>query len=121
MPTSTGRASALQILQCHDSQVMGITLNHAGLTSRPHELRSDSYEHELLFLVHSPLHKSIPMEYLSFCVRGKLSQMGRGGLMVVKGNRETNIFPRAGSICYVPGDAARIQRHLRRNRSQLLA
>ncbi|GFX09135.1 hypothetical protein TNCV_4167141 [Trichonephila clavipes] len=34
-----------------------------------------------------------------------------------QGNRRIKKFPRAGSVCHVPGDAARIQRHLRRNLS----
>ncbi|GFU54855.1 hypothetical protein TNCV_4939811 [Trichonephila clavipes] len=37
-----------------DPQVMGITVNHAGLTSTPHEMRSNSHEHERLHLVHAP-------------------------------------------------------------------
>ncbi|GFT49770.1 hypothetical protein TNCV_4969831 [Trichonephila clavipes] len=60
-PTSPGRAH--QTLHCYDPQV--ITANHL---------------HE--GLVHAPL----PMEYLSFSVRGKLSQM------VVKGTKN---FPKA--------------------------
>ncbi|GFX51524.1 hypothetical protein TNCV_2278031 [Trichonephila clavipes] len=104
-----------------DPQVMGITVNHAGLTSTSNELRSNSHENEPLRLVHHPLPKSAPVEYLSFCVKGKLSQMGRGGLMVVKGTEQQKSFPRAGSVCHVAGDAARMQRHLRRNLSQLLA
>ncbi|GFU15914.1 hypothetical protein TNCV_2368451 [Trichonephila clavipes] len=61
---------------CIDPQV--ITVNHGGQAPR-----NVIHEHERLRLVHTPLPK--PVEYLSFCVRGKLSQMGRGGLMVVKG------------------------------------
>ncbi|GFT34682.1 hypothetical protein TNCV_1536171 [Trichonephila clavipes] len=60
-----------------DPQVMGITVNHAGLTSLPKELRSNSHENERLRLVHHPLPKSIPVEYLTFCVRGKLKMMSR--------------------------------------------
>ncbi|GFX45702.1 hypothetical protein TNCV_1422861 [Trichonephila clavipes] len=59
-----------------EPQVMGITVNHTGLTSTPHEIRPNSHEHERLRLVHAPLPKSVPVEYLPFCVRGKLSQMG---------------------------------------------
>ncbi|GFU58523.1 hypothetical protein TNCV_4894571 [Trichonephila clavipes] len=79
-----------------DPQVMGITVNRAGLISTPHELRSNSHEHERLRLVHAPLPKSVPVEYLSFCVRGKLSQMGRGGLMVVKATEQQKIFIELG-------------------------
>ncbi|GFW36797.1 hypothetical protein TNCV_4348381 [Trichonephila clavipes] len=60
--------------------------------------RNAIHEHERLCLVHAPLPK--PVAYLSFCVRGKLNQMGRGGLMVVKGT-EQKIF-----LELVPGDAA---------------
>ncbi|GFX42236.1 hypothetical protein TNCV_4310711 [Trichonephila clavipes] len=75
---------------------MGISVNHAGHTSTPHELRFNSPENKPLFLVHSPLPKIIPVEYLSFRVRGKLSQMGRGGLMVVKGTEKQKILQELG-------------------------
>ncbi|GFU15849.1 hypothetical protein TNCV_2367941 [Trichonephila clavipes] len=54
------------------------------------------HEHERLRLVHAPLPK--PVEYLSFCVRGKLSQMGRGGLMVVKGIEQQKVFLELGAM-----------------------
>ncbi|GFV29548.1 hypothetical protein TNCV_4490021 [Trichonephila clavipes] len=53
-----------------DPQVMGIKVNHARLTSTPNELQSNSPEHERLRLVLHPLPKSVPVEYLSFCVMG---------------------------------------------------
>ncbi|GFW95385.1 hypothetical protein TNCV_2971071 [Trichonephila clavipes] len=81
-----------------DPQVIGITMNHAGLTSTPHEMRSNHHEHERLRLVHAPLPKSVPVEYLPFCVRGKLSQMGRGGLLVVKGTEQQKIFLELGMV-----------------------
>ncbi|GFX42248.1 hypothetical protein TNCV_4310831 [Trichonephila clavipes] len=74
-----------------DPQVMGISVNHGVLTSTPHELRSNSPEHEPLFLVHSSLPKSIPVEYLSFCVRGN-----RRGLMVDKGTEQQKFFQDLG-------------------------
>ncbi|GFU02131.1 hypothetical protein TNCV_533391 [Trichonephila clavipes] len=43
-----------------DPQVMGITVNHAELTSTQHELRCNSHEDERL--VHTPLPKSVPVE-----------------------------------------------------------
>ncbi|GFY31857.1 hypothetical protein TNCV_4201651 [Trichonephila clavipes] len=52
--------------------------------------RNAIHEHECLRLVHVPLPK--PVEYLPFCVRGKFSQMGRGGLTVVKGTEQQKIF-----------------------------
>ncbi|GFX84896.1 hypothetical protein TNCV_4997281 [Trichonephila clavipes] len=79
-----------------DRQLMGITVNHAGFTSTPHELRSNSHEHERLRLIHLPLPKSVPVQYISFCVRGKLNQMGRVGLMVVKGTEQQKNFLELG-------------------------
>ncbi|GFX76147.1 uncharacterized protein TNCV_1835221 [Trichonephila clavipes] len=55
-----------------------------------HTPRNAIHEHERLRLVHAPLPK--PVEYLPFCVRGKLSQMGRGSLMVVKRTEQQNFF-----------------------------
>ncbi|GFX65620.1 hypothetical protein TNCV_4093151 [Trichonephila clavipes] len=51
-----------------------------------------------LRLVHDPLPKSVPVEYLPFCVRGKFSQLARGnrGLMVVKGVEQQNFFQELG-------------------------
>ncbi|GFY32661.1 hypothetical protein TNCV_674161 [Trichonephila clavipes] len=79
-----------------DHQVMGVTVNHAGLASTPHELLSKSHESKRLRLVHAPLPKSVPVEYLSLCVRGKLSQMGRGGFMVVKRTDQQKVFLELG-------------------------
>ncbi|GFX29944.1 hypothetical protein TNCV_3964151 [Trichonephila clavipes] len=59
-------------------------------------MRSNSHKHERLRLVHAPLPKSVPVKYLSFCVRDKLSQMGQGGLMVVKGTEQQKIFLELG-------------------------
>ncbi|GFT12417.1 hypothetical protein TNCV_2709811 [Trichonephila clavipes] len=75
---------------------MCITLNHAGLSSTPKDLRSQNHENKRLRLVHHPLTKSVPVEYLHFCVRGKLSQLERGGLMVVKGTDQQKIFQELG-------------------------
>ncbi|GFT23888.1 hypothetical protein TNCV_3207501 [Trichonephila clavipes] len=48
--------------------------------------------------LHHPLPKSVPVEYLPFCVRGKFSQLARGnrGLMVVKGEEQQKIFQELG-------------------------
>ncbi|GFX70765.1 hypothetical protein TNCV_1337271 [Trichonephila clavipes] len=62
-----------------DPKVMCIRVNDAGLTSTPKELRSNIHENRL---VHHPLPKSVPLEYLHFCVRGELSQLGQGSLTV---------------------------------------
>ncbi|GFS71725.1 hypothetical protein TNCV_2995131 [Trichonephila clavipes] len=79
-----------------DPKVMGIKVKRAGLTSTPKTLQSSSHENERLSLVQQPLPKSVPMEYLPFCVRGKLRQLGRGGLMVVKGIKKQKIFQELG-------------------------
>ncbi|GFW02652.1 hypothetical protein TNCV_2456661 [Trichonephila clavipes] len=58
--------------------------------------RNAIHEHERLRLVHALLPK--PVGYLPFCVNGKLSQMGRGGLMVVKGTEQQKIFLELGVV-----------------------
>ncbi|GFT39766.1 hypothetical protein TNCV_4869381 [Trichonephila clavipes] len=79
-----------------DPKVICITVNHAGLTSMPKDLQSNYQENACLHFVHHPLPKSGPVEYLPFCVRGKFSQLGRGGLMVVKGTEQQKIFQELG-------------------------
>ncbi|GFX42402.1 hypothetical protein TNCV_1519661 [Trichonephila clavipes] len=76
-----------------DLEVIFIAVNHAGLTSKPKEFRSNCQENARFRLVHHPLPKSVSVEYLPFCVRGMFSQLARGnkGLMVVKGT-ERQIF-----------------------------
>ncbi|GFV57262.1 hypothetical protein TNCV_2822791 [Trichonephila clavipes] len=77
-----------------DPEVICITVNHAGLTSKPKDFRSNCQEKARLRLVHRPFPKSVPVEYLSICVRGKFSQLARGsrGLMVVKGTEQQKSF-----------------------------
>ncbi|GFV68581.1 uncharacterized protein TNCV_977981 [Trichonephila clavipes] len=81
-----------------DPEVMCITVNHAGQTSKPKDFRSNCQENARLRLVHHPLPKSVPVEYLPFCVRGKFSQLARGnrGLMEVKGGEQQKIFQELG-------------------------
>ncbi|GFV43710.1 hypothetical protein TNCV_1270831 [Trichonephila clavipes] len=49
-------------------------------------------------LVHHPLPKSVPVEYLPFCVRGKFSQLARGNrcLMMVKRVEQQIFFQELG-------------------------
>ncbi|GFV06332.1 hypothetical protein TNCV_1528561 [Trichonephila clavipes] len=105
-----------------DLEIMCITVNHAGQTSKSKDFRSNFQENACLRLVHHPLPKSVPVEYLPFCVRGKFSHLARGnrGLMVVKGGEQQN-FSRAWTVCHGPRVPAEIQRHLRWNLSQLRA
>ncbi|GFS80394.1 hypothetical protein TNCV_3448211 [Trichonephila clavipes] len=58
-----------------DREVMCITVNHAGQTTKSKDFRSNCQENARLCLVHHPLPKSVPVEYLPFCVRGKFSQL----------------------------------------------
>ncbi|GFW11796.1 hypothetical protein TNCV_4100081 [Trichonephila clavipes] len=76
-----------------DPKVICITVNHAGLNSKPKDFRSKSQENARLHLVHHPLPKSVSVEYLPFCMRGKFRQLARGnrGLMVVKGVEQQKI------------------------------
>ncbi|GFT06247.1 hypothetical protein TNCV_800561 [Trichonephila clavipes] len=77
-----------------DPEIICITVNHAGQTYKPKDFRSNCQENARLRLVHHPLPKSVPVEYLPFCVRGKFSQLARGnrGLIVVKGLEQQNFF-----------------------------
>ncbi|GFY31514.1 hypothetical protein TNCV_4693581 [Trichonephila clavipes] len=121
--SSRWQASAHRIIHCHNSQgwqrseVICVTVNHARLTSNPKYFLSNCQENARLRLVHHPLPKSVLVEYLPSCVRGKFSQLSRGnrGLMVVKGGGATKHILRAQTVCHDPGDAAEIQRHLRWN------
>ncbi|GFU96995.1 uncharacterized protein TNCV_3788211 [Trichonephila clavipes] len=81
-----------------DPEVMCITVNHAGQPSNPKDVRFNCQENARLRLMHHPLPKSVPVEYLPFCVRGKFSQLARGnrGLMVVKGLKQQKMFQELG-------------------------
>ncbi|GFW90101.1 hypothetical protein TNCV_3485531 [Trichonephila clavipes] len=104
-----------------DSKVMCIMANHAGLTSVPKELRSNNHENERLRLVHHPLPQECTREIPAILREGQVEPTGPRRTHGGQRNGTTKNFPRAGSVCHVPGDAAQIQRHLRRNLSQLLA
>ncbi|GFV78734.1 hypothetical protein TNCV_3168351 [Trichonephila clavipes] len=69
-----------------DPEIMGITVNHAGQTSKPKDFRSNCQENARLRLVHHPL----PVT--------KFSQLARGnrGLMVVKGGEHQKFFQELG-------------------------
>ncbi|GFT80128.1 hypothetical protein TNCV_4764091 [Trichonephila clavipes] len=83
-----------------DREIMCINVNHAGQTSKSKDFRSNCQENARLCLVHHPLTKSVPLEYLPFCVRGKFSQLARGnrGLMVVKRGQQQNFFKSSDCI-----------------------
>ncbi|GFS79397.1 hypothetical protein TNCV_3006121 [Trichonephila clavipes] len=81
-----------------DPEIMCITVNHAGKTSKSKDSRSNCQENSRLRLVQHLLPKSVPVEYLPFCVSGKFSQLARGnrGLMVVKGGEQQKFFQELG-------------------------
>ncbi|GFV08705.1 hypothetical protein TNCV_4055891 [Trichonephila clavipes] len=83
-----------------DPEILCITVNHAGQTSKSKDFRSNCQENAQLRLVHQPLPKSVPVEYLPFCVRGKFSQQARGnrGQVVVKGGEQQKFFKRSDCI-----------------------
>ncbi|GFT36884.1 hypothetical protein TNCV_174721 [Trichonephila clavipes] len=65
---------------------------------KPKDFPSNCQENARLRLVHHPLTKRIPVEYLPFCVRGKFTQLARGNrsLMVVKGMEQLKTFQELG-------------------------
>ncbi|GFU36431.1 hypothetical protein TNCV_3100051 [Trichonephila clavipes] len=79
-------------------EIMCITVNHAGQTSKSKDFRSNCQENARLRLIHHTLTKSVPLEYLPFCVRDQFSQLARGnrGLMVVKGGEQQKFFQELG-------------------------
>ncbi|GFT90171.1 hypothetical protein TNCV_1347721 [Trichonephila clavipes] len=61
-----------------DPEIICITVNHTGQTSKAKDFRSNCQENACLRLVHHPLTKSVPVEYLPFCLFGSdLGQRGR--------------------------------------------
>ncbi|GFX19683.1 hypothetical protein TNCV_2075911 [Trichonephila clavipes] len=80
-----------------DPEILCITVNHAGQTSKPKDFRSNCQENARLRL------------------SAGLRQQGPDG-----GQRSeaTKVFSRALTICHGPGEPAEIQRHLRWNLSQ---
>ncbi|GFU01465.1 hypothetical protein TNCV_4877051 [Trichonephila clavipes] len=79
---------------------MCLTVNHAGQASKFKDFRSNCQENARLRLVYHPLSKSVPVEYLPFCVRDKISQLARGNrsLMVVKGGEQQKFFKSSDCI-----------------------
>ncbi|GFW36334.1 uncharacterized protein TNCV_3712551 [Trichonephila clavipes] len=70
-----------------DPEVICITVDHSNLLTTAKDSRANRYINERLSLKrHLP--GSVPLEYLSFCVRGKFCHLAQGnrGLIVVKGS-----------------------------------
>ncbi|GFT83043.1 hypothetical protein TNCV_3464881 [Trichonephila clavipes] len=69
-----------------------------GNTSKPKYFRSNRQKNARLRLLHHPFPKSVPVEYLPFCVRDKFSQLALGnrGLRVDKGVAQQKNFQEVG-------------------------
>ncbi|GFU20788.1 hypothetical protein TNCV_4823331 [Trichonephila clavipes] len=69
----------------------------SNLLTTPKDSRANMYINERLSLK-SHLPGSVPLEYLSFCIRGKFCHLAQGnrGLIVVKGSDQLKIFEKLG-------------------------
>ncbi|GFS97253.1 hypothetical protein TNCV_1824251 [Trichonephila clavipes] len=98
------QASAHRILHCHDSQ--GWQRSRSDLHHREScrsNFQAQRFSIQLPRECPSsfgtpPLPKSVPVEYMPFCVRGKFSQLAQGnrGLMVIKGVEQQKFFQELG-------------------------
>ncbi|GFS66697.1 uncharacterized protein TNCV_229481 [Trichonephila clavipes] len=80
-----------------DPEVICITVGHSNLLTTAKDSRANRYINERLSLK-SRLPGSVPLEYLSFCVRGKFCHLAQGnrGLIVVKGSDQRKMFEKLG-------------------------
>ncbi|GFX09136.1 uncharacterized protein TNCV_4167151 [Trichonephila clavipes] len=76
-----------------DPKVICLTVDHSNLLMTPKDSRANHYINKLLSLK-SHLPRSVPLEYLSFCVRGKFCHLAHRnrGLIVVKRSEQRKIF-----------------------------
>ncbi|GFV96532.1 uncharacterized protein TNCV_3259961 [Trichonephila clavipes] len=75
-----------------DPEVICLTVDHSNLITTSKDSRANRCINE------SHLPGSVPLEYLSFCVRGKFCHLALGnrGLIVVKGSNQRKIFEKVG-------------------------
>ncbi|GFW77382.1 uncharacterized protein TNCV_2497751 [Trichonephila clavipes] len=80
-----------------DPDVICLTVDHSNLLTTLKDSRANRYINERLSLK-SHLPGSVPLEYLSFCVRGKFCHLAQGnrGVIVVKGLDQRKIFEKLG-------------------------
>ncbi|GFT22725.1 uncharacterized protein TNCV_4388831 [Trichonephila clavipes] len=80
-----------------DLEVTCFTVDHSNLLTTAKDSRANRYINERLSLK-SHLPGSLPLEYLSFCVRSKFCHMAQGnrGLIVVKGSDQRKFFEKLG-------------------------
>ncbi|GFT37357.1 hypothetical protein TNCV_4285071 [Trichonephila clavipes] len=76
-----------------DPEVICITVDHSNLLTTAKDSGANRYINERISLK-SHLPGSVPLEYLSFCVRGKFCHLAQGnrGLIVVKGSDQRKMF-----------------------------
>ncbi|GFV56142.1 hypothetical protein TNCV_1489191 [Trichonephila clavipes] len=79
-----------------DPKVMGITVNHACLTSTPKELRSNSPENELLRRVHHPLYPRVYRGIPTLLREGQVEPAGPRRPHGGQRNTTTKIFQDLG-------------------------
>ncbi|GFT70817.1 hypothetical protein TNCV_4163081 [Trichonephila clavipes] len=79
--------------------VICLTVDHSILLTTPKDSRANRYINERLNLK-SNRPGSVPLEYLSFCIRGKFCHLAQGnrGLIIVKGSDQWNIFEKLGLL-----------------------
>ncbi|GFT04832.1 hypothetical protein TNCV_2133791 [Trichonephila clavipes] len=80
-----------------DSEVICITVDHSSLITTSKDSRANKYMNERIILK-SHLPGSVPLEYLSFCVRGKLCHLSQGNrcLIIAKGSDQRKFFEKLG-------------------------
>ncbi|GFX32174.1 hypothetical protein TNCV_3327471 [Trichonephila clavipes] len=76
-----------------DPEVIYITVDHSNLIPTSKDSRVNKYINDRLILK-SHLRGSVPLKYLSFCVRGNFCHLAQGnrGLIVVNGSDHRKIF-----------------------------
>ncbi|GFX13537.1 uncharacterized protein TNCV_3136101 [Trichonephila clavipes] len=76
-----------------DQEEICITVDHMNLLTTAKDSRANRYINERLSLK-SHMPGSVPLEYLSFCVRGKFCHLAQGnrGLIVIKGSDQRKVF-----------------------------
>ncbi|GFY13303.1 uncharacterized protein TNCV_2335671 [Trichonephila clavipes] len=80
-----------------DPEVICLTVDHSNFITTSKDNQANRYIIERLSLeIHLP--GSVPLEYLSFCVRGKFCHLAQGnrGLIVVKGSDKWKFFEKLG-------------------------
>ncbi|GFT15541.1 uncharacterized protein TNCV_3265391 [Trichonephila clavipes] len=80
-----------------DPEVICLKVDYSNLLTTSKESRASRYIHERLSLK-SHVSGCVPLEHLSFCVRGKFCHLDQGnrGLINVKGSDQRKIFEKLG-------------------------